>query len=138
MALSERSRTTIYLGLNSVIDDEQAVSEMLSYFPARDVEEPVTKEFLRAEIATVRIEMGEMRSEIRSEMADFKAEMRDEMADFKAELRSDMATHRSETQLGFADIRTDMEKMFRTTQAWTVGTGISLAAVVLAATRFLA
>ena len=46
---------------------------MLSYFPARDVEESVTKEFMRAE------------------MSDFKAEMRADMADFKAEMRADMA-----------------------------------------------
>ncbi|MGI8709476.1 MAG: hypothetical protein ACR2LA_00555 [Acidimicrobiales bacterium] len=43
-----RSRSTIYQTFTTLIDDEEAVEEMLSYFPARDVEEPVTKEFLRA------------------------------------------------------------------------------------------
>ncbi len=33
------------------------MGETLSYFPARDVDEPVSKEFLRAEIADLRAEM---------------------------------------------------------------------------------
>jgi len=59
MALSERSRHTLYESLSVLIDDDQAVEEMLSYFPARDTEEPVTKDFLRAEL-------GEMRTEMRT------------------------------------------------------------------------
>ena len=50
MALSERSRSVLYQGLVTIVEDEQAVQEMMSYFPARDVEEPVTKDFLRAEL----------------------------------------------------------------------------------------
>ncbi len=52
MALTEKSRSALYQGLTTIAD-EQAVQEMLSYFPARDVEEPVTKEFLRAELSDV-------------------------------------------------------------------------------------
>jgi hypothetical protein len=40
------------------------VGEMLSYFPARDVEEPVSKELLRAEIADVKTEIAGVRTEI--------------------------------------------------------------------------
>ena len=57
MALTERSRSSLYQALTAVVDDEQAVQEMLSYFPARDVEEPATKEFVRAEIAELRADM---------------------------------------------------------------------------------
>lgn len=49
MPISEKSRSALYQGLASVAGEE-AISEMLSYFPARDIDEPVTKEFLRAEI----------------------------------------------------------------------------------------
>ena len=52
MALTERNRSALYQGLSTIVDEE-AVQEMLSYFPARDVEEPVTKEFLRAELSGV-------------------------------------------------------------------------------------
>lgn len=41
-------------------NSKKAVDEMLSYFPARDVEEPVTKDFLRAEMAELRTEMERM------------------------------------------------------------------------------
>jgi len=68
MALGERSRSALYQGLASVVDDEQAVDEMLSHFPARDVEEPVTKDFLRAEMAG-------MGSELRSEMAGLRNDL---------------------------------------------------------------
>jgi len=37
---------------------------MLSNFAARDIEEPVTKEFLRAEMADVRTGMADLRTEM--------------------------------------------------------------------------
>ena len=57
MALSERSRSVLYQGLVTIVEDEPAVQEMMSYFPARDVEEPVTRDFLRAELNQLRAEM---------------------------------------------------------------------------------
>lgn len=75
MALTQRSRTALYQGLTQLIQDDQAVEEMLSYFPSRDVEEPVTKEFVRAEIADVRAEMAEMRADLQTELHDLRAEM---------------------------------------------------------------
>ena len=62
--LSEKSRSTIYQGLAPVVGDV-AIAEMLSYFPARDIEEPVSQEFLRAELLLVR-------SELRGEMAELR------------------------------------------------------------------
>lgn len=96
LALTERSRNKIYESFSTLIDDEKAVEEMLSYFPARDIEEPATKEHLRAEMA-----------DLRTEMADLRAELKDEM-----------------------------NSMVRTMQAWFVGTGISLAGVMVALARF--
>ena len=52
MPMTERSRHKLYETFTALIDDETAVQEMLSYSPARDVEEPVTKDFLRAELQT--------------------------------------------------------------------------------------
>ena len=63
MALSESSRSRIYQGLVNFIGEE-AIDEMMSYFPARDVEEPATKEFVRAEIAGVRGDINGLRGEI--------------------------------------------------------------------------
>jgi hypothetical protein len=89
MALTERSRNARYQGpyqgLTDVIDEE-AVSEMLSYFPARDGEEPVTQEFLHAEAADLRVEMTELGADLRVEMAELGADLRAEMTDLRVEL----------------------------------------------------
>ncbi len=58
MALTEKSRSALYQGLSNVVDEE-AVQEMLSYFPARDVEEPVTKDLLRAELSGMELRLNE-------------------------------------------------------------------------------
>jgi hypothetical protein len=63
VAISEKSRSALYQGLVPIAGEE-AVGEMLSYFPARDVDEPVTKELLRAEMADLRAEMADLRSEM--------------------------------------------------------------------------
>lgn len=50
MSLSERSRAVLYRRLTTVIEDEEAVGEMLSNFPATEAERPATTDFVRAEI----------------------------------------------------------------------------------------
>ena len=52
MALSSRSRAAIYTGLSELIE-EDAVEDMLTNFPAREVDEPVTRDFLDARLAEV-------------------------------------------------------------------------------------
>ena len=64
MSLSERNRSSLYQRLCTIIEDEEAVDEMLSHFPARDVDEPATKDFVRAEVATLR---ADMRSDFHAE-----------------------------------------------------------------------
>jgi len=113
MALSERSRSVLYQGLVTIVENEQAVQEMMSYFPARDVEEPVTKDFLRAE-------MNDLRAEMRTEMGDLRAEMRIEMGDLRAEMGQ------MEGRL--------VDRINRMT-AWNVATLIAFAAVLVAAVR---
>ena len=83
MALTEKSRSALYQGL-STIADEQAVQEMLSYFPARDVEEPVTKEFLRAELSDVE-------HSIRSDMSAMETGIRADMSAMETGISADMA-----------------------------------------------
>lgn len=56
MALKERHRSSIYQTLAPMLGEEEAEA-LLSQFPARDLDEPVTKEFVRAEIADLRTEM---------------------------------------------------------------------------------
>lgn len=70
MALSERTRNQLYQYFSTTELGEEAISEMLSYFPARDVEEPVTKEFLRGELALVRLELHNEIDGLRQELND--------------------------------------------------------------------
>ena len=63
MALSEKHRSSIYQGLLQFLGEEEAQA-LLSQFPARDLDVPVTKEFVRAEIAEVRSEIASVRGEI--------------------------------------------------------------------------
>jgi hypothetical protein len=58
VALSQKHRSSIYQQLSPILGEEEAEA-LLSQFPARDLDEPVTKEFVRAEIGTLRAEMLE-------------------------------------------------------------------------------
>ena len=59
--MTERSRSARYQRLTDLIDDEDAVGEMLSDVPARDLEEPATKAFVAAQIAVLRADLVEQR-----------------------------------------------------------------------------
>ncbi len=67
MALSERSRSALYQALSRTVEEE-AVAEMLAHFPARDVEEPVTREHLDRRVA-------ELRGELHAEIAGVRTEI---------------------------------------------------------------
>ncbi len=81
---------------------------MLSYFPARDVEEPVTKEHLRSEMVGMRLELhteiGALRSELHTEIGTVRAEL--------------------------ADLRAEMHLAINRSMVWMIGTMIALAGVV--------
>jgi hypothetical protein len=77
MALSERSRSTIYQTFEPMLGEE-VIGEMLSHFPARDAEEPATKEFVRAEVADVRTEIAGVRAEIAQLRTELLVTMHDE------------------------------------------------------------
>ena len=58
MTLTAKHRSSIYSTLSPLIGEEEAEA-LLSEFPARELDEPVTKDFLRAELAELRAEMNE-------------------------------------------------------------------------------
>jgi hypothetical protein len=68
MPMTERSRAVLYRSFTDLIHDPQAVQEMLSHFPAQELEVPATKDFVRAEIAV-------LRREVLTEVAALRAEM---------------------------------------------------------------
>jgi len=128
MTLSERSRSVLYQGFMSVVEDEQAVQEMMGYFPARDLEEPMTRDFLHAELSGMRTELVEFKSGMRSEMASFKDEMRSEMVSFKDEMRTELS---SQLEAMRTEFRSELHRVF----GWNLAAFVSLAAVIVAAVR---
>ena len=130
MSLSEKSRSALYLGLRNIVDEE-ALQEMLSHFPARDLDEPVTNDGLRASMADLRAELkGEM-AEIRAEMAQIRAEM----AALRAELKGDITDLRAEFKGDMAALEQRLIDRMNRMQRWNIVTMIALAAVVVAAIR---
>ncbi|HMR96279.1 MAG TPA: hypothetical protein PKE05_12115, partial [Microthrixaceae bacterium] len=137
MALTEKSRSALYLGLSHVIDEE-AVEEMLSYFPARDVEESVTKEFLRAELAELEMRLSEsLRSELHSEVGALRGEVQELRGEFRSELQSEVGSLRSELQSEVGSLRSEMRAMrselrdeMRRTVLINIGTLVAFAAVI--------
>ena len=120
MALTEKSRSALYLGLSHVIDEE-AVEEMLSYFPARDVEESVTKEFLRAELAELEMRLSEsLRSELQSEVGSLRSELQSEVGSLRSEMRA---------------MRSELRDEMRRTVLINIGTLVAFAAVIITAVR---
>lgn len=147
MALSERSRSALYQGFSAFVDEE-AVQEMMSFFPARDVEEPVTKEFLRAEISDMRVEFAGLRAEFADLTSDFVG-LRGEFTGLRGEftgLRGEFTGLRGEftTLVGSIDTRfsefevrvgSEFRAEIRRTMWLNVGMLTAFAAVIIAAAR---
>ena len=68
MALTQKSRSEAYEGLRSIMSEESA-EELLAHFPARDLDEPVTRDFVRAELAELRTELAEVDKRLTTQIA---------------------------------------------------------------------
>jgi hypothetical protein len=119
MSLSQKSRAAIYEALADLGTDPDAVEEFLSHFPSRDLDEPATKEFLRAETATLRAEIADNAAQLRAEIADNAAQLRTEMHVGFAELRAEMHQGFQRMTLSLAALMVSM-------------TGVMVAAVTIA------
>lgn len=143
MALTARSRSVLYQGLTAMIEDEVAVGELLSYFPARDVEEPATKEFVAAQIAGVRAEIAGLRGDMNTEISRLRGDMDTEISGLRGEMESGLADLRGDMNAGFAALRAEMSAMEarltamvlaqqRQSIQWTLGALVSLVALIVA------
>ena len=136
MSLSQRSRSVIYDGLNRIIEDQEAVEELMSHFPARDLDEPVSKQFHRAETATLRAEMALSGAELRGEMAELATGLRGEMAELRTDMRAEMAELRTDMQVGFAEIRVEMHRGFQRMTVSLAALMVSMSAVTAGLVTF--
>lgn len=136
MALSERSRTTIYHAFEPLVGDE-AIEEMLSYFPARDVEEPVTKEYLDRRLAELDAGLRTgLRTELHREIGGLRSELHTEIGGLRTELYQEIGGLRTELHRAIGGLRAELHQEIRaaTTRfiTWTVsallgGLGIAFA-----------
>ena len=110
MALAEKYRTIIYTHFVETIGEE-AAEAMLSQFPARDLDEPVTKEFVHSEIVDVRRELAVLRGEMHAEVARVRGEMTTGFADVRGDMSTGFADVRGEMTTGFAELRTEMKDL---------------------------
>jgi hypothetical protein len=123
VALTEHHRNALYQGLTQAVGDEEAVAAMLSELPAREADEPATKDFVRAELAT-QLAAQELRMDERFATKDFvRAELAAQLA--AQELRMDekfatkdfvhaeIAGVRKDMEVGFAEVRTEISEVER-------------------------
>ena len=99
MPLTNKHRSSIYRRLVPVLGDEETEA-LLSQFPARDDDEPISREFLRAEVA-------DLRTELHTEMAGLRTELHDKVTDLRTELHTEMTGLRTELHDGLGAFRTE-------------------------------
>lgn len=117
MPLTQKHRSSIYRSLSPLLGEEEAEA-LLNEFPAREVDELVTRGHLRAELAGVRAELADVRGELRSEFADVRGEFRSEFAVVRTEI---------------AELRAEMHALIRQQTVWFSGAmvaGLSLSATI--------
>jgi len=120
-----------------LIDDEAAVEEMLSSFPSRELDEPVTKDFHRAESALLRAEfhhdMTQLRDGLRGEMTELRDGLRGEMTELRDGLRGEMTGLSAEMHAGFAELRIEMHRNSQRLTLTLAALMVSMTGVVVAA-----
>ncbi len=69
MSLSERTRSMLYDGLRVMFDDDEAAAEVIAKFPTNELDELVTHDQLRAEMAELRVEMAKGFADLRRDVS---------------------------------------------------------------------
>ena len=118
MTLNTRDRSVLFESLSKLADPE-AVDAMLAHFPTRDVDEPLTRDYLDSRLIEFR---EEVRLAILTEFRAFDAKL----ASLDARLTSEIGS-----------LRQYMEAQFRRSLQWTVATMIALATVITAVMMIL-
>ena len=132
----DRTRLNLLRRLEAVLGQEEAET-LMAHLPPVTWQEVVTKTDLQVQLnATTSMLRGEM-AELRTEMADLRTELRTEMADLRTELRTEMADLRTEVRTGAASLRTEMAELRTeladaiTSQTWRLATFIGTWSVLL-------
>ncbi len=80
MALSERSRNDIFRFFSATDMREETVDDMLAQFSTPDVDQLVTKDFLRSELALSHMNLrNEFNERLSAELGALRVEMRQQL-----------------------------------------------------------
>ncbi len=124
MALSEKHRSTLYNELGHTVGDYDAVGALLSNIATRELDEPASREFVAAQVQTVRTEIEGVHTKIAESEGRLTRYVHQELAGF----RTEMAGFRT----GVDGIRSEMSK----TNRWMIGLVITLV-IGLIASQFV-
>lgn len=105
MALSAQHRSILYTEFVERLGPD-VTEAFLAEFPAREGDEPITRDFLRAELSVtrgeLRGEMADLRGDLNGQMAGLASTLRGEMTDLSNDLRTDLGGQMMQLQLAVA------------------------------------
>lgn len=109
MALSAQHRSILYTEFVERLGPD-VTEAFLAEFPAREGDEPITRDFLRAELSVtrgeLRGEMADLRGDLNGQMAGLASTLRGEMTDLSNDLRTDLGGQMMHLQLAVAALET--------------------------------
>lgn len=136
MAISEKSRSTIYASFTELMGEE-AAAEMMRYLPVRDVDEPATRadlelglEVHRSQLAGMKVDLADVESSLRSEIVGLRADV----GQVESSLRPEIAAVAKDVTVLEANLRAEMHRMHNRLLA-EIGILIGIATTVLAVLR---
>jgi len=153
MTLNTRDRSVLFESLSKLADPE-AVDAMLAHFPTRDVDEPLTRDYLDSRLIEFREEirlailtefrafdakLASLDAKLTSEIGSLRQDMTSEVGSLDAKigsLRQDMTaeigTLRQDMAAEIGTLRGDLDAKLHRSLQWTVATMIALATVMTA------
>ena len=111
-----------------------------------NIDNLVTKTEFHKEIAEIRMDIAELRSELKQDIAELRSELKQDIAELRSELKQDIAELRSEYKQDIAQLRTEIvalradlqnemkdgfAKMNRIFIQWLIGFFTSLVILIL-------
>ena len=111
-----------------------------------NIDNLVTKTEFHKEIAEIRMDIAELRSELKQDIAELRSELKQDIAELRSELKQDIAELRSEYKQDIAEFRTEIvalradlqnemkdgfAKMNRIFIQWLIGFFTSLVILIL-------
>jgi len=139
VALSEKTRAEMFRYFAGTPLGEEVTSEMLANFPMLEFDTLVTKDFLRAEIGGLRLELHTEIASVRTDMQagftkahDETAQLGTEIGGLRVELHDEIASVRTDMQAGFTDLAKGLHEDMRTMLVGTVTTMVALFGILAA------